>query len=117
MNQSLNGATKYHKMCQLKQQQEHLAASNQHEARMATPRRGAKETQCAVAEHPEESCSSRSVQHAKAVVVLRRCEDLHVRTSGFQKIEEESQCRPLDLRRHKLLLQSSSSSSLAYPQQ
>lgn len=40
------------------------------------------------------------------VIVLRRCEDLHIRTSGFQKIEEDSQRRPMDLRRqHKLLEQ------------
>lgn len=78
------------------------AESNQNEAR-ATRRVAAEQAQYCAVEDGEKSPAATA---RPPVVVLRRCEDLHIRTSGFQKIEEDSQRRPMDLRRqHKLLEQ------------
>ncbi|KAG7385703.1 hypothetical protein PHYPSEUDO_001157 [Phytophthora pseudosyringae] len=41
--------------------------------------------------------STTVVDRSKSVVVLRRCEDLNIRTGGFQKIEEAA--HRLDIRR------------------
>ncbi|GAB9474722.1 hypothetical protein Gpo141_00011840 [Globisporangium polare] len=77
------------------------AESNQNEAR-ATRRVAVTAEQAQCADESDRTTTARPPM----VVVLRRCEDLRIRTSGFQKIEEDSQRRPMDLRRqHKLLEQ------------
>jgi hypothetical protein len=47
------------------------------------------------------SCARKSARfNDKKTIVLRKCEDIQIRTGGFQKIEQET-WRPLDLRRHR----------------
>ncbi|KAG6618327.1 uncharacterized protein IUM83_01566 [Phytophthora cinnamomi] len=55
--------------------------------------------------------SPAKLAHSKsAVVVLRRCDDLNVRTGGFQKIEEAA--HRLDIRRQRQHQQSAAAAAL-----
>lgn len=91
-----------HTICKQRRPQEPQGAaeSNQHEAR-ATRRVAGEQAPCSAEDeyHPATARLPHPQNKAPHVVVLRRCEDLNIRTSGFQKIEEDSQRRPMDLRR------------------
>ncbi|KAL4151587.1 hypothetical protein PRNP1_008529 [Phytophthora ramorum] len=51
------------------------------------------------ARHEAATSATADLSRSKSVVVLRRCEDLNVRTGGFQKIEEAA--HRLDIRRQR----------------
>ncbi|KAG1697608.1 hypothetical protein DVH05_016046 [Phytophthora capsici] len=53
---------------------------------------------------PHHEAATSSILRSKSVLVLRRCEDLNIRTGGFQKIEEDA--HRLDIRRARQLQQS-----------
>ncbi|KAF1322701.1 hypothetical protein FI667_g11088, partial [Globisporangium splendens] len=118
---SLKGATKFQKMCQLKQQQQDLQAhqdplrpnssdqQDTHAVASASNASKAKQGSRPEEDHEEGAscrrlmadCFHGPASQSKPVMVLRRCEDLYICTSGFQRIEEELQRRLLDLQRHK----------------
>ncbi|KAL3666781.1 hypothetical protein V7S43_008401 [Phytophthora oleae] len=60
-----------------------------------------------------EAATSSTLGRSKSVIVLRRCEDLNIRTGGFQKIEETA--HRLDFRRARQPQQSPARDQRAAP--